>query len=201
MNYADLKSDVAAWFIDEDLTSVIPSFVRLCEAEIRRRVRIRAMEQTTTIDVSSRSTALPTGFLSLRSLSRQGDDRVIEYMTPEKIREGSSWDASDGIEAFSIEGDNLIVAPAPSTTVTLDIVYLKAFDALSGDEDTNWLLDNAYDVYLFGTLEQAAVYAEDDQLELKYANRFGRIIEDLNREQKLSRIGGSSRVRRGVDTP
>lgn len=199
-DFATLKSDVADWIIDEDLTAQIPGFVRICESEIRRKVRNRGLEQSTTIAVASRSTALPAGFLSLRSLTRQ-DGYSLEYMTPEKIRESAEWTDGARISAYTIEGDNLVVAPAPSASVTLDIVYLKSYDALSGDSDTNWLLTNVYDLYLYGALKHAAAYVEDIELEAKYATHFDRVVEELNREQKLSRVGGSSRVRRGIDPP
>lgn len=199
--YATLKSDIASWFIDEDLTSVIPSLVRNCEAALRRSLKVRAMEVTGTLDVSGASTALPDGFLSMRSLTRQGVDRRLDYLSPERLREGDEWDSSGEILAYTIEGENLIVAPAPTQTVMLDIVYVKALDPLSGDSDTNWVLTNAYDVYLFGCLEQAAIYAEDVELEQKFGARFAGVVESLNREQALSRMGGSARVKRGVNTP
>ncbi len=198
---AILRSDVSSW-LAEDVSTVIDALIRNCEAEIRRKVRVRDMELTTTLDCSNRSTALPDRFLSLRSLSKQHDyDRRLEYMTPEKIREGNGWNDTDGPTAYTIEGDNLILAPAPTTTITLDIVYLRAYAALSADTDTNWVMTNAYDVYLWGTLMQAAIYLEDQELETKYMALFSTTVEALNREQKLSRVGGSSRIRMGVDTP
>ena len=200
--YATLKTDVAAFIAEDDLTLQIPSFIRLAEANIRRDVRVRDMEQTAELVVSSRSTALPSGFLSMRSLTIQDATlRTLNYMTPEKIREDYEWNDGGSPSGYTIEGGNLIVSPVPSSAVTLDIVYVKAYAALSADVDTNWVLTNAYDLYLFATLYFAAIYLEDAELETKYSMLYTNIKEALNREQKLSRIGGSSRVRYGVSTP
>ena len=198
---AILRSDVSAW-LAEDVSTVIDSLIRNAEAEIRREVRVRDMERTTTLTASSRSTTLPDRLLSIRALTKQHDyDRRLEYMTPEKIREDTAWNDTDGPTVYSIEGDNLILAPAPTSALVLDIVYIQGYAALSADTDTNWVMTNAYDIYLYAVLKQGAIYLEDAELEAKYGLLFQTTKESLNREQKLSRVGGSSRIRMGVDTP
>ena len=63
--YATLKSDVAGWLLRDDLTTAIPSFVRLAEASIRRDLRIRQMLRTYTLTISAQSQALPEDFMEM----------------------------------------------------------------------------------------------------------------------------------------
>jgi len=68
MNYGELKSHIADWLMRGDLTSVIPTFVRLTEGELNRDLRVRQMlvRATSTVEpFASGSTfiSLPTDFL------------------------------------------------------------------------------------------------------------------------------------------
>ena len=75
--YATLKSDITEYMARSDITDALKAtFVRIAESEIRRSVRIGAMEVTdTSFAVSSQSTALPTGFIAMRSLSNNEQNK------------------------------------------------------------------------------------------------------------------------------
>lgn len=195
--HATLKTDVAGFLVKSNLASDMATFVRLGEAKIARRVRVRAQETTTSLSVSSSTTALPADYLAMRSVSAEiSNNRVLEMMTPETIREAAVWDGSGDAKAFSIEGSNIIVAPAPSS-MTLNIVYFARFAALTGDDDTNWLLTNAYDVYLFACCEAAAIWLHDEAKEMKYSALFDRAVAELESDEKRGRFSGSAIVAMG----
>jgi hypothetical protein len=202
--FATLKTDVAALYPHSDYTTALQNtFNRLCEAEIRRRVRVRAME---TLDdafaVSDFETALPSGFISMRSVSlNQANHRNLDYLPPARIRSAPVWDSSGDPIAYSLEGDNILIAPQPAAGTTLTLVYFKMFAALSADADTNWLLANAYDVYLYGNLKHAAIWALDPQAATGYEALFSKAVEDVNKEHRWSRVSGSALIRTGGSTP
>lgn len=151
--YADLKSAVAGWLHRTDLTSVIPDFISLCEANISRDLRVRAMEQTATGTLSATTLAIPTGFLEVRRVVLGTSEQ--EYVTPNvfyEIREGVTGQ-------YTVLGTNFVFQ---SSSADYSIDYYKKFDALSGASDTNWLLTNHPDVYLFGALSESALYTHDD---------------------------------------
>lgn len=192
--HAVLKADVAGFLVKTNLTSDMATFVRMGEAKIARRVRVRAQETTSTLTVTSSTTALPTDYLSMRSVTVDvANKRTLEQMTPETIREAAVWDRGGDALAYSIEGTNIIVAPAQTNT-DLNIVYFARFDALSADDDTNWLLTNAYDVYLYAVCEAAAIWLHDEVKEAKYSALFDRAVSELEDAEKKARVGGSARV-------
>lgn len=198
--FATLKTDISSYMARSDLTeSLKNTFVRIAEAEIRRKVRIGQMETTnTSFSVSSQSTALPTGFVSMRAVTNNTQNqREMEYMSPVRLRSSRIFDEGTGEPSvYTIEGDNIVIAPTPSSG-SLTIVYYKAFDALSADSDTNWLLANGYDVYLYGSLRAASEWAMEPDTENQYAIKFERAVEQINREDRWGRVSGSGLVRTG----
>lgn len=202
--YATLKTDVSAWLSRGDLTeSLIGSFVRICESEIRRKVRVGAMETTDeAFPVSARATALPSGFISMRSVSLdQEGARDLDYLPPSRLRSSGLLDSSGYPRAYTIEGTNLVLAPTPSSGTNLHLVYYAMFDGLSLDADTNWLLANAYDVYLYGTLRAACEYIMDANLEAQYQAKFQNAVEEVNISDSWGRVSGSALISTGNSTP
>ena len=166
--FATLKSDIEELYPHSDYTdSLKASFVRLAEAQIRRRVRVRPMETTDeSFTVGARSTTLPTGFIALRSVSADvANKRDMDYLPPHRIRSAPIWELTGNPTAYTLEGESIVVAPVPESPVSLQLVYYKMFDALEGPTDTNWLLTNAYDIYLYGSLRAASEWAMDDNAE------------------------------------
>ena len=198
--FATLKTDISSYMARSDLTeSLKNTFVRIAEAEIRRKVRIGQMETTnTSFSVSSQTTALPTGFVSMRAVTNNTQNqREMEYMSPVRLRSSRIFDEGTGEPSvYTIEGDNIVIAPTPSSG-SLTLVYYKAFDALSADTDTNWLLANGYDIYLYGSLRAASEWAMEPDTENQYAIKFERAVEQINREDRWGRVSGSGLVRTG----
>lgn len=188
-DFSTLKADIEVLLPHSDYTdSLKESFIRLAEAQIRRRVRVAAMITTDeSFSQSAQSTALPTGWLSFLSVSLDNaNGRKLDYLAPQRLRSSPVWDSTGNPQAYTIEGQSLVVAPF--TASTLHLVYYKAFDALSASTSTNWLLTNAYDVYLYGALRAAAEWAMDEAAEIRFAVKFKNAVDELNAEQKMARV-------------
>jgi hypothetical protein len=189
-DFAILKADVADYMARDDLTSAIPTFVRLAESRIRDKVRVRDMETTADLAISSQSTALPAGFLGLRRLIMDSTTyRAMEYIPPDSAWRNRNLMTGGNPEKYTIEGNNLVVFPGPGSAIDAKITYFKAYDALSEDADTNWLLTNAYDVYLYSTMAEAKSYIEDDEQAAKYLNQFNAACDRVNDTARRSRQG------------
>ena len=66
-SYTNLKTAIANFLARDDLSSEIDDFIDLTEADLNRRLRIRAMENVSSFTIDSETEALPTGFLQVRS--------------------------------------------------------------------------------------------------------------------------------------
>ena len=58
-NYSELKSAIADWLLRTDLTSVIPSFISMAEAQISRDVRDRRMVKRATAEIDTEYSQIP----------------------------------------------------------------------------------------------------------------------------------------------
>lgn len=186
--YAELQTAVANWLHRDDLVSLIPDFITLAEAKLNRALRIRAMENIATGTVSS-TVALPTGFVEMRSItvSTGGNTYPIPYVTPEKITSESGAPL-----AYSIVGDNIYFMDSTSG-YTYTLTYYKKFDALSSG--VNWLITNAPDAYLYGTLLEAAPYLKDDPRIGVWQSLFSTSVQSLMAADKDDRYGNALAVR------
>ena len=156
-NYANLQTSIANWLARDDLTSEIPDFISLCEAEFNRELRIRSMETTETVSIDAEQEALPTGFLGVRSFFLNNNGKTkLTYISPYQQFDTQGSSRTGTPQAYSIEGTNFRFSPTPDTTYTANLVYYKAFDSLSASTTTNFILTNHPAVYLYGSLYHAS---------------------------------------------
>lgn len=203
-----LRQDVINWTAHEGVGSgdMFNSILRVTEARIMRRVRTREQEVTTTLDILGPRTVLPTGFLRQRSLTLTDEqERSLEYLTPARLRESRYWDSRRSVSgptaaAYTVEGGVLVIAPMEQVereedVLQVDFTYVAAFEPLAEPDDTNWLLQEAYDVYLFGCLAAASIYLEDERLSQEYEPRFERAVFELARSENRARVPSAAGLR------
>lgn len=197
--FATLKTDITELLVRSDFSaSDLARFVRLGEARIRRRIRCRAQETTTALAVSTLETALPADFLEARAVTLDSTNgRALKPLTPDQLRSSVYVGEAGEPRFYAIEGSNLLVAPIQSCTV--NVSYYGAFDALSADSDTNWLLTNAYDVYLYACARGAAEFIEDDNLEDRFEAKFEKAAAEVNDSDRRAYWGGGTTQTSRVD--
>jgi len=192
--YATLKTAVANWLDRSDLDDRIPEFIALGEATFNRVLRLRAME-TTVADATpsgSKEDALPTGYLQMREIHLTTSPVVsLAYITPEimyRIRAGST---SGKPNSYTIVGDNILFGPTPDGVYDYSMTYYKSFDALADGTQTNWLVLNAPDLYLYGTLLQAEPFLMNDERVPLWERGVRQVINDLQNQDDKDRHSGS----------
>lgn len=188
--YADLRTSVAGWINRTDLTAVIPDFVRLAEARIRRDIRARDQLTTLTVTLTSEEATLPADFLEARWVKANvnGYPKTLEYVA------ATIYDTNPeaGEATFYTVDGNLIKVQGGSECV---VNYWAAYDAFSADTDSNWLLQNSPDVYFFASLVEALDYIRDDTGRDRYLNRYLDAAANFNSNEKKALFSGPMRVR------
>ncbi len=182
--FAELKTAVANWLTRTDLTARTPEFVALCEAEIKRDVRRKTVRDT--LAVAAESTTLPADLAELRSIYPETGlatlDRPLQIGTPEQVAEVRARHAAVAgrpVIAAVIDG-NLVVAPTPDESYTFRITYFQKNVALVADGDTNAILTEAPDIYLYGTLKHSAPYLEHDERVALWKGLYDDAVAALN---------------------
>lgn len=159
--YDDLVAMVGNWLDRDDLTDRIPEFVSLLEGRLNRLLRTAMQETSAVWAATGAEYALPDDFRKMRRLYPSGQAASpLAQVTSAQL---ADFNVGSVPRAYAIEGRILRFSPAPSSDngLTLEAVYWRRIPALGSFQPTNWLLDEHPDIYLWGTLHQAATYIRD----------------------------------------
>lgn len=188
-NYGELKTSVADWLARSDLETRIPDFISLFEAHARReyggKVLAAKAALTTTPNVATLNiTQNPRSIVYLGHDNgddiRQGSPQEITRMVPQTSRPYLwTWDTNSVMRLY----------PTPDAEYTLTLFYSQNLTGLSVDAESNYLLTNYPDIYLYGTLLQARQFLQDEALQV-YEQKFAMLEESL--KKALSRAENSS---------
>lgn len=171
-NYEDLKTAVAEWLAKSNLSTRAADFIALAEADINRRVKIRQNMTTTQLTLSSGSASitLPTDFLEDIELNYNDAEYSLTRAVFDEIdRLNTSNSAAERPWLYAITSSSIIFNTEADQDYTMNLRYYNKWNIAS--DSTNWLLTNAPDVYLFGSLTEAADYQRDYQAYQKYIVR------------------------------
>jgi hypothetical protein len=188
--YSNLKDEVQSWLFDrDDLATKSATFIRMFEAKANRILKCRQMEQRSTAEIDMSSTepefiSLPLNFHSMRRVRLKSVTGTpnLKFAVPAQLDMMRERDNTSGTpQFFTIFGDEMEMYPTPSESETLEMIYRKTIPALADDNTTNWLLDLAPDLYLYGALLEAAPYLHEDERVAVWASAVGAGFEQLNK--------------------
>ena len=194
-NYTELQTAVANWLDRDDLTNRIPEFIALAEARFNRVLRLRSMEtkQTASTAAAQRNYALPTNYIQMRNFQLNTNPlTTLSYVTPEIY--DRLWGGSSGgtPKFYTILADEISLGPIPGSVITMEMLFYKKFDNLSGSVATNWLITNAPDIYLYGTMLEAEPFIMNDERVQLWAAALERGVSDLQEQDNKDRHSGSA---------
>lgn len=196
-SYGDLRDKVALYLDRDDLDDRIPDFVALLEARINRLVRSVNQELRGTWTISDESYNLPSDFRKLRKIAIEGSpDRPLREISPQSA--ASQFSGTSGTpQAYYIEGRTITFAPPPAAATDFAVTYWTRIDPLTSDNDSNWLLEEHADIYLFGTLLEAAVYIRDADAIALCSDKLDQAIAELQMMTRTDRWGAGPLVPNG----
>jgi hypothetical protein len=175
--YTDLQAAIADWLHRSDLTTQIPDFIALCEADMQVRAKLSQWDTDTTVSVSSGSGSLPGDFAKAISARYGSQSGVLQFLSGDQFDGYAAANESGEPLFFTVRGANLLVAPSATGDVTLK--YTARFTPLSGSATSNSLLQLFPDAYLNGSLMHASSWIQDDASLQKYATLFEAAIRRI----------------------
>jgi len=193
-SYSTLKSSIADWLLRDDLTSVIPTFISLSEAQINRDIRDHRMVKRATADVDTKYFLKPSDWLeTIRFQLNTTPIATLLFVTPDQASEEQvNYTASGKPKFFTNVGTQIEVVPTPDAIYAGELMYYSKVPALSDSNTDNWLLLAAPDIYLYGSLLQAAPYLNDDTRIPVWQGLYRQGVEALKIQDERSRVGSSS---------
>lgn len=194
-NYTELKTAIADTLNRDDLTAVIPTFVKLAEAQINRDVRHWQME--TCADGmqtgGEKFGAVPADWLETIRLTYRGTrPTVLTQVSLADIaamRQSNNDTAGTPLYYCHFSGQ-FEYFPTPSADSSFELLYFAKTPSLETNA-TNWLLNDAPDVYLYGSLIHSAPYLQDDNRIAVWAQMYSAAVARLNESSQSARYSGS----------
>jgi hypothetical protein len=176
-SYSDLQTSMGKWLKRGDLTALFPDFIMLAERNFDRKIKTRSRRESFAITPSKDLVALPADWGRL--IVAKYDDRPLGFFPP-------SSDPCKIEFGYQILGDNLRLT-VPQLGQRLFVEYYTAIEALSDTNQSNWLLEDAPDIYLWGALAEAADYTRDAANQQKWMARRDQAIADFVDDDSESR--------------
>ena len=192
-DYDGLKSAIADFLNRDDLSSTIATFVRLAEAQMVRDIRHWRMEKRKVATFDEGFELLPDDWVQTIRLEMGG--RPMELASREEIARWKRSHATARPRYFAHVAGKLEVWPAPDGEYEGELLYVARIPPLSDSEPTNWLLTEAPDAYLYGSLLQSAPYLVEDERTQVWGSLYGAAVQNLNQASERARHSGPLRLR------
>ena len=181
-SYSELKSSIADWLNRGDLTAVIPDFISLAEAQMERKLPTQKMVKRANATIDTPFSALPSDFLSAKSLilTSTSPVRQLTFISQDELdAKKYIYSATGKPNYFALVGNQIEVLPAPDSSYTAELTYIATLSKLSDSNTSNWVLARHPDVYLYGSLLQAAPYLRDDERVGLWSSQYQAAMEDM----------------------
>lgn len=162
----------------DDLDARAPTWIKLAEARLNRLLDDPEMEVRTTTTAAGDYTALPSDFGAMVSVST-GDGRL--HQTGQVEFAAYDHTISGVPRHYAIVDGSIAFAPA-NATASIEMVYRRRIPALTVDNETNWLLTLAPDVYFYAVLVQAAMWDHDEDRAGIYKGALDEAIAELRQD-------------------
>ena len=195
-NYANLQTTIADFLNRDDLTSVIPTFIQLAEAQMNRdlrhwRMEVRASGQQSSGDAYMQ---IPADWMeTIRFHITDGGTYPLDLISRKALEDKRAGTMNEsGRPRYYTHADSQFeLYPTPNATVNTELLYFAKIPSLSDSNTTNWLLEDAPDVYLYGALLHSAPYLAEDERVGVWAQMYSAAVSQLNNKSEMSRMSGS----------
>lgn len=190
--YNGLKASVADFLNRNDLTSSIPDFITIAEAQMARRFISRIKQgmdfprrlvakSNVSFALGAELANVPTDMLGPLELSLTTSPIVdLDYIENANLQAEKSLNRWSGTPKwYTVVGSQFQIFPAADQAYTAGLTYLARFTALSVSNPTNWILTDYPDAYLYGALTASAPYLKADDRATVWGTLFTAAIDDI----------------------
>jgi hypothetical protein len=191
MAYADLLADVADTLDRDDVESRLPRWLKLVEARLNRLLHDPEQQVVTTLTGDGAS--LPADFGEMIAIGTADGNRLSPIGNQEYA---AILPQSGTSRYYTIRDGKVYYAPGAANPT---LVYYRSIPPLTEDDDTNWLLERAPDVYFYGVLLQANAWNVDNEAAAGWKSLWDEAIAELRADGARRKWGAgpiAPRIRR-----
>lgn len=184
MNYGELKSLLTNYLHRTDVEAMIPNFIVLAQARLKLDLKHINMNVSTTISVTAGdpSITLPTGFLNFSRVRATygGTTYSLDQQTLEQnanVLQGAGGPPKFYAVINMTQGE---VAPAPTEDTTLSCIYRKGVATFTADSDTDAILTDYPNAYVYAAMIEATPYIRLDKRQPLWTDMYRSFVASLN---------------------
>ena len=118
-------------------------------------------------------------------------DQTLQFLTPQQMTNFAASNQTGDTRYYTIEANQFRVRPTLSDTATIEITYYQRIPSLSDDVDTNWVLQQESDLYLYGSLAEAERYLKNDARVALWESEYQKALIQLDGSDKRDRWTGT----------
>lgn len=201
LNYGDLQQAVADELSRADFSAgVTGDFIYRAHVKLMRTLRNREMETiVTSVTISAETAALPSDWLETRKVyvTSTSPRYELQYVSFDELIEKNLVADTDIPRYYTVVGGNMQFAPIPNGNYLITHVYYRKEPMMSAASDTNWILNDHPDIYLYGALVEASGRLQDDPRIPMWQQRYAMEMATLNRQSQRAKSGPAMQVRPG----
>lgn len=196
-SYSTLLTEVASWLARSDLTAAIPGFVQNFEERFFRNPQNYGPWMHSALSVSFSSTAtVPSDCLTVKIAYLNGQsERPLIASSLEQVLTAYPRTGSGKPRWFARDGSTFVFGPVPDGTYTLNGVYFAKPTLLrsyASDAAAHWLVVNAPDLLLFGSLMEAQGYVMNDKRFPFWFDKYNEALMEYRALMKAQNVSGGS---------
>lgn len=193
-DYSTLQQAIADELARADLTTAIPNFIQLAEADMARQVRHRSMMGLATGTSTAGVITLPVDYREAQALYiNYGGTRLeVPSRGPEALADPV---IQGSVPTGYVTVGNTLVLVGGNLDVTYTLLYFNQLPSLSASNTQNWLLLREPGLYLYSALAHSAPYLQDDARIELWAGLAQGIREGMRREDDGARYATAAQRR------
>ena len=207
MNYGELKELINLYLKRKSLIARIPGFIQLACARVSRDLFVKDMviRAETTVLAGSRFVSIPPSCKRLIKLEIDNGSgpQGVSLMSQTQLDSFYPEGYSGAVSGYSMVGTELEIRPVPVETTSLYLTYYGRPSAFVYDTDTNQVLTDSPNVYIYATMLEASPFIHADERMPLWKELYAEEVQALNSQEDEMRYSGgySQIVPLGGDTP
>jgi hypothetical protein len=201
-NYGELKSELSDLLFNQRFIARYDRFTRSFETDANSRLRVLPMEASVLLTTVSGDVALPADYLLWRTVrptltATPGPTfhqpfAELDYVHPAYLPPvGRGYN-----HLFTIEGNTFKVRPVDDRANAYEFHYYQKIPTLVGaNTNSNWLLTEYPNAYLFGLMVEAASDGRNAEMAQLYKARRDEVFQEIIQRYALTTGATSPSVR------
>jgi hypothetical protein len=188
---------VAHLQLDTETESQLPALVRMAEYRLNRMLTVPERETIASVTTAAgvAFNALPTGFRQLRS-AYIDNDYPLALVSLHMVQ--GELENSGKPQKYTIADQSIYFSPTPDAAYTVSLTYMEKLAYLSATNQTNWLLSENADAYVYAVLIQCEAFlGHDERIPLLEA-ALVTTMQEINDQGNRYRQASSFRLRSPV---